>query len=94
MGISKFEFRPVESLQYRGRGGYGLESAEEAREGYSLLYRWSRTHVNLGAPFKLIDFRQYTVLYIQMNETLHVFTPSAVVTYINCRILHLIILLY
>jgi len=30
-----------------------LESAEEASERHSVLDRWSHTHANLGAPFKL-----------------------------------------
>ena len=52
MWFSKHEFRPIGSLQYIG-GIFGLDSAGEASEGHCLDY-WSRTHANLGAPFKLI----------------------------------------
>jgi len=41
------------------RGVFGLDSAGEASEGHSVLDRWSHTHTNLGARFKLIYFRQH-----------------------------------
>jgi len=58
MGFYKFEFRAIESFRYIG-GVFGLESAEAARDRHSVLDRWSRTHANLCAAFKLIYFRQY-----------------------------------
>jgi hypothetical protein len=52
MGFSKYDFRPIGSLQYIG-GVFDLDSAGEASEGHCLDY-WSRTHANFDAPLKLI----------------------------------------
>ena len=52
MGFSKFEFPPIGLFRYI-EGYFGLDSAEEASEG-NCLDHWSRTHADLGAPFKLI----------------------------------------
>jgi len=47
---------------HRGVFGFGLESAEEASEGHSVLDRWSRTHANLGALFKLKWFGNISII--------------------------------
>ena len=45
MGFSKFEFQPTET--------------EGASEGALCLDCWCRTHVNLGAAFERLYFRQH-----------------------------------
>jgi hypothetical protein len=60
MGFSKSEFRPIELFQYMGGGVFSWDNAEAAKGRHSVLEHRSRTHANLGAPFKRI----YVVLAI------------------------------
>jgi hypothetical protein len=60
MGFSKFLISTNGIIAFR-RGVFGLDSAEAGSKGHSVLDRWSRTHANFGAPFKLIYFRQYFI---------------------------------
>jgi len=96
MGVSKFEFQPIESFQYGG-GGYVVCTMRKQQARDTVLDHWSHTHVNWVLRKNLHSFGNTSIIS-DITQTdqykLCVFTPSAVVTQINLYIFHLIIRIY
>jgi len=69
MGFSKFEFRPIGSFLYIQ--GYLLWTVQK-KHGmeHTVFNRWSRTHGNLGAPFKLIQIGNISII----SDVIHIRT--------------------